>query len=269
MLLRPGGLDVFYIDESHDNTQYVVTAVTVPFLRPGERNWEIVWEDYLEDAKSWRKWIRDHLHIPRAKELHGSKLATGRGRYNQGKHTLSRPKAAEVYERILNEIDFLPLSSVISVCTPRRRAMYGATKLELAMHALFQRMRSQCNSRRTNGIVFFDEGHPEYRKLYRRSQIYLPTGSRLGGWSGGGFSQNLPLSMFTKDGNEKNSKHCHFTQIADLIAYAAFLKIKNERNRLAQWQADLNHGQLYDAIPRRVLNINASSKQPRDAIVRL
>lgn len=270
MRLRSGGIDIFYVDESHDTTQYVVTAIAVPFLRPaGEEEWDICWPDYFDQSSRWRKWMRDHLHIPRNKELHGLKLLTGRGRYNAGKSSFTKEQAYTAYSRTLQKLGFLPGYSILSVSVKRGRQMYGAAQLSLALNTLFQRMRSQCNSRSTNGMVFFDEGHPEYRRLYRRAQVYLPTGSSRGGWQGGGLTKNLNLSMFTKDGNEKNSAHCRFTQIADIVAYAAFLKVKGERNRLSTEQKLLGYGQLYDSIPRGVLNINASKAQPRDGIVRL
>ncbi len=85
-------------------------------------------------------------------------------------------------------------------------------------------------------MTFFDQGHQEYRQLYRMAQVHLPTGSMLGSW-GAKATKNMPLDMFVKDANEKNSKYCFFTQVADIIAYAAFLKIKGERNELADWQA--------------------------------
>jgi hypothetical protein len=75
--------------------------------------------------------------------------------------------------------------------------------------------------------------------------------------------------MFVEDGNEKVSKFCQFTQLADLIAYAAFLKIKSERGELEQWQANLNAGNIYDSVPMKTLNLAATRGPPRDAIVRL
>ncbi|MFD0936398.1 hypothetical protein [Methylobacterium trifolii] len=67
------------------------------------------------------------------------------------------------------------------------------------MYKLFQRMRTQCERRNVNAIVFFDEGHPEYRKIYRQSQVYPATGSSIGAWKSGKSTQNLPLDMFFKD----------------------------------------------------------------------
>jgi hypothetical protein len=271
MRLRSGGIDIFYIDESNDSHIYVVTAATVPFLRETAGIWNIVWPDYLDAAKEWRRRVRDALDIPVSKELHGVKLASGRGRYLRGKYSFDRPKAGAAYREILRLADFLPDASIITVRAQRGgRALYGATRLEAALHALFQRMRSQCEARRTNGFVFFDEGHEEYRKLYRRAQRYLPTGSSIpgAGWGEGQTTRNIPLDMFTKDANNKISKHCHFTQLADLVAYAAFLKMKYEINGLAEWQARYSLGNVYDALPALKVNRRATPRYP-DGIVRL
>jgi hypothetical protein len=271
MLLRSGGIDIFYIDESNDSHIYVVTAVAVPFLRESAGIWNIVWPDYLQAAKEWRRRIRDALDIPVSKELHGVKLASGRGRYRRGKFSFDRPKAGAAYREILRLADFLPDASVITIRAQRGgRALYGATRLEASLHALFQRMRRQCEARYTNGFVFFDEGHEEYRKLYRRAQVFLPTGSSIqgAGWGAGQTTRNLPLDMFTKDANNKVSKHCHFTQLADLIAYAAFLKLKSEINGLTEWQARYNLANLYDAFPSLKVNHRAATRHP-DGIERL
>jgi hypothetical protein len=85
MLLQPGGLDIFYVDESHDKNHYVATAVRIPFLRHVDGVWQISWPNHLERAKGWRKEIKERLHIPTAKELHGLKLASGRGHFLHGK----------------------------------------------------------------------------------------------------------------------------------------------------------------------------------------
>src|SRR5258708_4291192 len=115
MRLRPGGIDVFYIDESNDAQHYVMTAVAVPFLRSLDETWHIVWPDYLDAAKDWRRAVRVGLQIPASKELHGLKLASGRGNYYKGKYQFDRPKAGAAYRRILELATFLPSDSVITV----------------------------------------------------------------------------------------------------------------------------------------------------------
>ena len=132
---------------------------------------------------------------------------------------------------------------------------------------LFQRMRTQCAYRRSNGMVFFDEGHTEYISEFRRAQKYLPTGSSKGGWSGKA-TKNLPLTMFPKDANFKSSRLSYFLQIADLIAYAAGLKIEHEHGTLAAKRVSRGHHTLYDAIPPALINLKATAKR-KDGIVQM
>jgi hypothetical protein len=269
MLLEPGGIDVFYIDESFDGKLHVVTAIAIPMLRPIDKQWVIAWPDHFEGAKRWRQRMRDKHHIPVAKELHASRLAAGGGNYLYGQKSFGRPKARGVFGAILRDVDFVPVGSVISAANRKGTSLYGQTELPAAIHALFQRMRRQCVDRKVNAITFFDEGNADYRMGYRRAQVYLPTGSMVGGWSGGSATQNLPLSMFFKDANEKRSRFCWFTQLADLIAFAVFSKVRSEFNELTDWQRDLGYANLYDELPTEIKNVRAQNKGPKDGIVRL
>jgi hypothetical protein len=90
MRLRTGGIDIFYIDESHDNRFYVLTALAVPFMRLVDGVWTITWRYHHEQAKEWRKEIKRKHQIPSTKELHGVELASGRGNYFKGKHNFPR-----------------------------------------------------------------------------------------------------------------------------------------------------------------------------------
>lgn len=221
MKLAREGIDVFYIDESNDQKSYVLAAICIPVMRMVDREWHIVWPDRIQIAREWRRLMNAEVKIPPHKELHGLKLISGRGNYYKGRHNFDRAKASGVYRSILRNLDqVLPPASIMAASAKRGvSTLYGRTRLEAALYALLQRMRMQSLKREVNAMTFFDQGHPEYRKLYRQAQVYLPTGSnRTDGWEQGQTSKNLPLSMFFKDANEKNSKHCHFTQIADLIA---------------------------------------------------
>ena len=234
MLLKPNGIDIFYIDESYDGSIFVATAISIPFLRNIEGQWTIVWGNQFEASKQFRKDVRQNLSIPMDKELHGLKLASGRGNFKKGKYNFSKAQGAGAYRKILRNVSFLPNMSIMSACAQKHDGggsmLYGNHRIEAAMICLFQRMRTKCIADGVNAMSYFDGEIPEYRKLYRKSQVHLPTGSRYGG------TRNLPLNMFFEDANIKNSKHCWFTQMADLVAYSAFLKIKSERNELTDWQ---------------------------------
>ena len=112
--------------------------------------------------------------FPPPKELHGVKQVLGRGRL-KGRYQFDRPKAAAAYRQILRLADFLADSSIITICSRRDgRLLYGMTRLKAALDAQFQRMRWQCIWRFANGLVFFDDGHDEYRKLDRRAHRICP-----------------------------------------------------------------------------------------------
>lgn len=268
MRLETGGIDVFYIDESMDGHSFAICSLAVPFLRNVEGTWSLVWEDQFENIRDWRRAAsRDH-GIPVGKELKGQKLASGRGRYLRGKHQFSRSAAAEVYRALLAGVGFLSDMSVISVVGKSTSNLYGSTRLQALVHALLQRLRTACSKMKRNGLVFFDEGHGEYRKLYRRARVYLPTGSSRGTWNDGAPTKNLPLDNFTKDANIKQSEHSYFIQLVDLVVFSLLLKIRAEEGKLTAWQDQVGLGSLYDAIPQKVLNTAASTKDPQ-GIVRL
>ena len=268
MRLGNGGMDIFYIDESMDATTFVLAAITIPFLRQVDGTWTAVWEDQFGNIRDWRRRASKNLKVPVRKELKGQKLLSGRGRYNLGKHQFTHGEAAQVYRALLTDIGFLPDLSVITVVGNRDSKLYGHSRLEALVIALFQRMRMACLTADRLGLVFFDQGHGEYRKLYRKARVYLPTGSNRGDWGKGTVSKNLPLDNFTKDANIKESEHCFFIQLADLISHAAFLKVKTEQKTLTPWQEHLDVGTLYDVIPTRVLNTKSTRKDPQ-GIVRL
>lgn len=264
MILRPGGMDIFYIDESHDSTLYAVTALAVPFLRTTADVWNIVWPDHLQAAQTWRRRIASELHIPLNKELHGTKLISGRGNFLYGNRQFKRPDAVDAYRKILEWINYIPDASIITVVGRRGPQMFGQERLQRSMYALFQRMRKQCIARQVNAMTFFDQGHPEYRKLYRRARVNLPTGSMFDM-----VTVNMPLDMFVKDANEKASHDCLFTQTADLVAYSALAKVRYERGLISEDQEELKLHTLYESIPKHILNARATFVAPRDAIVRL
>lgn len=268
MRLTDGGIDVFYIDESADAALVAMSAVRIPFLRSVAGTWTLVWEDQFANMRSWRRRLSASHGIPVRKELKGSKLISGRGRYAGGKHQLPRPAAMGAYRSAMSGLGFLPESCIISVVADCHATLYGHTRLEAVLYALLQRMQKACEASGRTGLLFFDEGHGEYRTLYRKARVYLPTGSALGGWPGGRATKNLPLANFTKDANFKQSHHCWFTQLADLLSFAVLLKVRAELGHLPSWQNTLGAGALYDAVPRKALNVNASRKDSQ-GIVRL
>lgn len=254
-------VSTIYADESDDKTRFVLAFLNVPtadIVEP-ESEWDALrlsnlWDDNFNRVVIWRQYLRDKYGIPIAKELKGRKLAKGQNRYKKGKEPLYGPPAVRAYKDALGQLSFLPDQSIFSICATRGYNLYGYYKLEASLNAAFQRIETQNKKMGQRSLLMFDEGHGEYRTLFRKACRYLPTGSRMGHWTDGRSTVNKPLTTTIEDVNFKDSRQSHFIQIADLIAYATLLKVKAECGKLTEKESRLHLGTLHDAIPRNLLN---------------
>ena len=266
MDLAPNGIDLFYIDEFERHPLSVASCVRIPFLKPKQGGgWEFVWSRYLDEATDWRRDLSANHFIRFREELHGYQILGRKGQYHKTWRNLTHHEAVALYHDALNTLTWLPDKSIMSIYATDKSELMGHKGIFAGLFGLFQRIRNQCATH-TNGMVFFDEGHKSYIRLYRMAQKYLPTGSKFGGWEGGVLTKNLPLTMFPKDANIKCSDLSYFLQVADLVAYSVRLKLENERGHLAAKRIARGHDALYDLIPRSKLNIAATMKR-KDAIV--
>lgn len=268
MDLAENGIDIFYIDESERHPLAVASSVRVPFLRPEGEGWKFVWENYLNHAVAWRRTLSAEHSVRFREELHGYRILKHQGLYHKTWRNLSPAEATALYADALGTLTWLPERSIMSAYATDESELMGHEGINACLFGLFQRIRNHCHYSKVNGMLFFDEGHKSYIRLYRMAQKYLPTGSRFGTWEGGKSTKNLPLTMFPKDGNVKISDLSYFMQIADLVSYAVRLKLEHEQGKLASKRAARNHHAIYDAVPRAQLNVLATMKR-RDAIVRI
>jgi len=274
MPIAPVSHAVTYADESDDKKCFVLSCVSIPTaqVQPAQSEWDAPslsneWKEYFLAAKAWRASLRDEFRIPVSKELKGSKLATGRNSYDFGRKALYGERAIEAYRFALKSLEFLPGSSVFSVAANAGYTIYGHRKLQASLYAMFQRLERMM-THKCKTIIFFDEGHAEYRALFRRACVFMPTGSSRGSWADGSYSKNKPLSCAIEDANFKDSKTSWFVQIADLVAYATLTKLRKERGDLSEKEIRLGSGDLHDYIPRDVLNRRVVTNGT-DGIVRL
>jgi hypothetical protein len=79
MQLRPGGIDIFYIDESGVHGTFVITSVRIPLLRYQDGHWVLVWQPDFDAAEQWRRVISASHSIKFRKELHAFELINCRG----------------------------------------------------------------------------------------------------------------------------------------------------------------------------------------------
>jgi hypothetical protein len=267
MDLAPEGIDLFYIDESERHPLSVATCVRIPYLVPKKGGgWEFVWNTYLDDATDWRRDLSANHSIRFREELHGYQILGRKGLYHKTWRNLTHDEAVSLYADALKTLTWLPDKSIMSSFATDQSELMGHKGIFACLFGLFQRIRNQCGIESTNGMIFFDEGHKSYIRLYRMAQKYLPTGSKFGGWEDGKLTKNLPLTMFPKDANIKPSDLSYFLQIADLVSYSARLKLEHERGQLSAKRVARGHHGLYASIPRSKLNLAATMKR-KDAIV--
>lgn len=261
-------MDIFYIDESASADTFVMASVRIPLLRPdSDGQWWIAWPHYYEAARAWRRDLSAQHSLKVRPEIHSSDFLAGKGKMHASGRALSKAEAADAFRYALGQLGFLDNASVITAFATSRSALFGQTKMGATLTGLLQRLERQTSKEDRAAMTFFDEGHREYWKIYRRSQAYMPVGSSLGGW-GTGKTKSLPLKRFIEDGNIKSSADSYVIQIADMVAYAALQKLKHESGLLPAWRVGLGHHTLYDAIPRQTVNLLATNKRA-DGIVPL
>jgi hypothetical protein len=257
-----GGVDIFYIDESAGDGVFLMASLRVPMIRPMKTGQaEMVWQDFYEKATSWRRSLSKNCHIRFHAELHGSELLTSKGKLHRTGRSLNRQESFDVYGRALETLSFLPDESLMACATTKNSTLFGTEKMTAALTALLQRIQRQTVHDDTCGMVFFDEGHNEYFRIYRKAQKYLPVGSAFGRWGASTSTVNKPMKLFIEDGNPKSSKTSYLIQIADLVAYAALQKLKHEIRALSERRTQLDHHLLFDQIPKRVRNCRVQPKR--------
>lgn len=266
--INSSAIDIFYIDESEGDGIFTVCSLQIPFLDFSGERIQYVWQDYFDAALAWRKNLSRNFNIRFREELHASKLICSKGLFHKSGRNLLPDEALATYTGALTSMTFLPERCLMTAFATQGSNLYGATTIKAALIGLLQRIRTKCDVERKHGLIFFDDGHREYVKFYRQASKYLPTGSRFGQWKTGRSTENMPLNMFLKDGNQKISEFSYFLQIADLVGYSAFLKIKNERGHLQAKRIARGHHSLYDAIPRALINLRATARR-KDGIVQI
>jgi Protein of unknown function (DUF3800) len=266
MDLSPNGIDVFYVDESERHPLALASAIRIPFLKPKQGGWEFVWDSYADAATKWRRNLSSAHSIRFREELHGYRILKHQGLYHKSGRNLTPSEATTLYKDALATLTWLPDKSIMSAYATERSSLMGHEGISACLFGLFQRIRNQCYQNNVNGMLCFDEGHTSRIRLYRMAQKYLPTGSRFGAWESGKLTKNLPLTMFPVDGEMKHSDLSYFIRIADLVCYAARLKIEHERTTLRAKRVARDHHVVYHSIPRSKLNLAATMKR-RDAIV--
>src|SRR5204863_3663430 len=96
---------------------------------------------------------------------------------------LTPTEAVALYQDALAKLTWLPPGAIMSAYATNTSSLMGHKGIDACLFSLFQRIRNDCHHRSVNGMIFFDEGHTSYTRLYRMAQKYLPDRINVG-WLG-------------------------------------------------------------------------------------
>jgi hypothetical protein len=201
----------FYVDESYDQTKFVMTALCME---------DAAWRANFDATKKFRQDLKAQYGIKISRELHATRFIRDR---NDGISTNRLDHAARrtIFELTLAHLAGLNLTA-FNVCLDV--AKWGGTNEahRIAIERLANRVQATMRAVKSNAIVFFDEGkETEIRKLVRKMGVFNPIPSAFGVWQDGAPSKNIVLDRVLEDPIFKDSRASYFLQLADFAAFPA------------------------------------------------
>lgn len=205
-----------YLDESHDQTNYVISALIVH---------QSEWNEVFNKLKQFRLYLSEHYKIPLTRELHARDFLAGRGwlrpagKVRRDKDVPRRERHI-IFHEFMNVIKELNVRS-INVCYPIRKGNAEDQSLD----RIFNRVHTFCSKSDEQAIMIFDQGNDKFcRTAYRKKRVYNPIPSAYGAWENGLFHKNIRINNVIADPFFKDSSIDYFIQVVDFIAFTLLKK---------------------------------------------
>lgn len=251
------------------------------------------WRQAFDSIKEYRRDLKQTDGVLLRSEIHARELVKGKGRL--GPQMVTKYRRSRIFYETLELIASLPDVHIINICldVPDRRN----PQLD-AWDRLLNRINRTCDemNRRENAnrrqllhrlqphvsdddyssiyrrlipysahaFVIADEGHEaEIIRLKRKLTVFNHVPSRLGAWSGGSATKNIPLTHFVEDTLFRESAHSYLTQMADCAAFALLKREVDPTPVIKRY----NIHKAWDAHLAGVSFQHASRRDP-DGIVR-
>lgn len=206
-----------YVDESGDpgKRKGATRTYTLGCVLVDADQWPKAFEDFLK----FRRELRDEFKIRTSDEIKANYLLHDGG--NVGKLGLSFDQKREIYQRHMHLVQTLRAQAfavLIDKQLPKYRRAEPRAIVEVAWFYLAQRLERACRGGLISLMVIHDEGdNAEVRRCLRRARRNLWTQEHYGG-----AYRRLPGLPLVDDPVPRQSHHSYFTQMADLVAYAAY-----------------------------------------------
>jgi hypothetical protein len=114
-ILRSGGIDIFYIDESVLYPNFFATVVRVPFLRNQQSQWRFVWENAYDQADQWRRLLSKRHNVKFRQELHAHEILGRKGLLHKQNRNLTVDESFSLYAEALSSLTFIEDGSIFTV----------------------------------------------------------------------------------------------------------------------------------------------------------
>jgi len=234
-----------YVDESHDDQLYVLTAMALPADR---------WSQALDKVIQFRRDLKRTDGIYVSTEFHAWKFVSGRG--NIADRIVTKARRCEIFAETLKFMTTLPDAQLFNAVLPFKQA-------DWAFERLINRINKALQNWQTYGILICDEGNEaKFTQLLRRMRRFNPIPSRKGSWGATGQpTKNIPIDRILEDPFFKSSRQSYFLQLVDFAAYAL---LRRERPLASKSKYGLNKA---FANLKPILVLRANPDDP-DGIIR-
>lgn len=243
-------MHIYYVDESYDQTTFIVSSVRVDVLE---------WKAVLERIKQFRAHLRTSYGIKLKSELHAHTFVR---HCSDGVSTrvLSIAERRQIFEECIDFIATLPIE-IINVCLPLQK--FGGRSNEAhfqAIDRLFNRIQTNVSRAHplSHALVIFDKGkEQQITKLSRRLAVFNYIPSQYGAWPGGAKAKNIATDRIIEDPIFRESRDSYFLQLADFVAYSLLKREVAPSPFVLKW----GYHQMFDRL-RKVLCYPACRTDP-------
>jgi hypothetical protein len=203
-------MHVFYVDESYDDQNFVVSAVGFR-----AENWRFL----LTSIQEFRGYLRATFGIKVTREIHASRFIRDcSDQISSRKLNLGERKHA--FELCLRHIASLDNQiRIMNVCLTVPGRDRDLTHM-YAIQRIINRIERTMNAKNSQAIIVFDEGkEPQITRQLRRMAVFNPIPSRFGAWGDGAAYRNITLARVIEDPVFRPSHRSYFLQCADHVAF--------------------------------------------------
>ncbi len=247
---------MFYIDESHDDAQFVLSAIAI---RHSD------WQECFAEVKSHRQRLKTDFGVFLRKEIHAHELVAGRG--NISDRVVGKWERSRIFLNLLNLVARLPGVMLFNVCLkksehrdpqlvawdrllnriertllqmekveiPKRKTL--ATKISAGLNeSELEELSYRLNRYHPRALIFADEGREhEIRKIMRKMHVFNPIPSQFGQWGNAGVTKSIPLERIIEDPVFRNSSQSYMIQLADCVAFSLLKKESTPTPRIKKY----------------------------------